>query len=97
MAAPGWELILGMARDPALGPLIVVGAGGVFAEHLAERAVALPSLTSQAASTLHGGLRFSAILKGVRGEPPCDRDAITSAIVSFSALVAATPLWGILP
>ena len=87
MAAPGWELILGMARDPALGPLIVVGAGGVLAEHLAERAVALPPLTSQAASTMLDGLRFSEILKGVRGQPPCDRNAITSAIVSFSALV----------
>lgn len=88
MAAPGWELILGMARDPALGPLIVVGAGGVLAEHLAERAVALPPLTSQAASTVLDGLRFSEILKGVRGQPPCDRNAITSAVVSFSALVA---------
>ena len=88
MAAPGWELILGMARDPALGPLIVVGAGGVLAEHLAERAVALPPLTSQAASTMLGGLRFAEILKGVRGQPPCDREAVISAIVSFSALVA---------
>ena len=46
MAAPGPELILGMARDPALGPLIVVGAGGVLAEYLTERAVALPPLTT---------------------------------------------------
>ena len=45
MAGPGPELILGMARDPALGPLIVVGAGGVLAEYLADRAVALPPLT----------------------------------------------------
>ena len=88
MAAPGWELILGMARDPALGPLIVVGAGGVLTEHLAERAVALPPLTSQAASTLLNGLRFSGILQGVRGQPPCDRDAITSAITAFSTLVS---------
>ena len=45
MAGPGQELILGMARDPALGPLIIVGAGGVLAEYLAERSVALPPLT----------------------------------------------------
>ena len=47
MAGPGPELILGMARDPALGPLIVVGAGGVLAEYLAERSVALPPLTGR--------------------------------------------------
>ena len=39
---PGPELSLGIARDPELGPLIVVGAGGVLVELLADRAVALP-------------------------------------------------------
>jgi acyl-CoA synthetase (NDP forming) len=87
MAAPGQELILGMARDPALGPLIVVGAGGVLTEHLAERAVALPPVTSQAASTMLGGLRVSKLLNGVRGRPPCDQEAVISAIVAFSALI----------
>jgi hypothetical protein len=87
MAEPGPELILGMARDPALGPLIVVGAGGVLAEHLAERAVALPPLTSESAGRLLDGLRFSDILNGVRGQPPCDRQAVINAIVSFSRLV----------
>lgn len=87
MAAPGPELILGMARDRALGPLIVVGAGGVLAEHLAERSVALPPLARDAAGRMIAGLRVSAILDGVRGQPPCDLDAINSAIVCFSALV----------
>jgi hypothetical protein len=34
------------------------------------------------------GLRFSEILAGTRGQPPCDLDAIVSAIVCFSALVS---------
>jgi acyl-CoA synthetase (NDP forming) len=88
MARPGRELILGMARDPALGPLVVVGAGGVLAEYLAERSVALPPLTRNAAAEMIAGLRFSEILGGIRGQPPCDLDAIVSAIVCFSALVA---------
>jgi acyl-CoA synthetase (NDP forming) len=88
MAAPGQELLLGMARDPALGPLIVVGAGGVLAEHLAERAVALPPLTSQAARNMLDGLRSAELFKGVRGQPACDRDAIAAAIVAFATLVA---------
>jgi acetate---CoA ligase (ADP-forming) len=46
MADRGVELILGMARDPALGPLIVLGAGGVLAEYQSDRAVALPPLTA---------------------------------------------------
>jgi acyl-CoA synthetase (NDP forming) len=88
MAAPGTEIILGMARDPALGPLIVVGAGGVLAEYLSERAVALPPLTSPGAATMISGLRLADILAGVRGQPPCDLDAVVSALVSFSVLVA---------
>ena len=35
-----------------------------------------------------GGLRFAEILNGVRGQPPCDREAVISAITAFSALVA---------
>ncbi|HEX4094631.1 MAG TPA: acetate--CoA ligase family protein [Trebonia sp.] len=88
MAAPGTELILGLARDPALGPLVVVGAGGVLAEYLAERAVALPPLTPAAATRLLSGLRVADVLAGVRGQPPCDLDAIAGAVAAFSALAA---------
>jgi acyl-CoA synthetase (NDP forming) len=88
MAAPGPELIIGMARDPALGPLIVAGAGGVLAEFLAERSVALPPLAPAAAARMMSGLRFTEILAGVRGRPPGDIDAVVAAIVSFSRLVS---------
>ena len=72
MAAQGPELILGLARDPALGPLVVLGAGGVLAEYLSERAVALPPLSAAAAATMISGLRVAEVLAGVRGQPPCD-------------------------
>jgi acyl-CoA synthetase (NDP forming) len=88
MAAPGPELILGMARDPALGPLIVAGAGGVLAEYLSERSVALPPVAPAAAARMISGLRFAEILAGVRGRPPCDIDAVVAALVHFSLLVS---------
>jgi hypothetical protein len=50
--------------------------------------VALPPLTRQCASALLDGQRFTNILAGVRGQPPCDTDAVISAIASFSVLVA---------
>ena len=87
MAAPGTELILGMARDPALGPLIVVGAGGVLAEYLDERAVALPPVSRADAARLIAGLRVAEILAGVRGQPPSDAGALADAIAAFSRLV----------
>jgi acyl-CoA synthetase (NDP forming) len=87
MVGPGPELILGMARDPALGPLVVVGAGGVLAELLAERSVALPPLTPASAAAMLAPLRVTETLAGLRGLPPVDLDAVIAAIVSFSALV----------
>jgi acyl-CoA synthetase (NDP forming) len=88
MATHGTELILGMARDPALGPLIVVGAGGVLAEYLAERAVALPPISPAAAGRMIAGLRVAEILAGVRGQPPCDAEALADAIAAFSRLIS---------
>jgi acetate---CoA ligase (ADP-forming) len=87
MAAPGPELIMGMARDQALGPLIVTGPGGVLANYFSERTVALPLLTPPAAVAMISRLRFAEVLAGVRGSPPCDLGAIASALVGFCALV----------
>jgi acetate---CoA ligase (ADP-forming) len=67
VADPGVELILGMARDLALGPLIVLGAGEVLAEYQSDRAVALPPLTASAAAELIAGQRFAPLLDGFRG------------------------------
>jgi acyl-CoA synthetase (NDP forming) len=87
MASPGPELILGMARDPALGPLVVIGAGGILAEYLADRVVALPPLTGPAAATLIARQRFARLLAGFRGQPPVDLRAVGAAVAAFSVLV----------
>ena len=88
MVAPGPELIIGMARDQALGPLIVTGPGGVLANYYPERTVVLPPVTPTAAGAMISRLRFAEVLAGVRGSSPCDLDAVVSAIVSFSLLVS---------
>jgi len=85
-ARPGVELSLGLARDPALGPLIVIAAGGVLVEVLADRVVALPPVGPVAARRLLTRIRAARLLDGVRGAPPADRDAVAAAIVALSAL-----------
>ncbi len=87
MARPGPELLLGMARDPVLGPLVVIGAGGILAEYLADRAVALPPLTESAAAALISRQRFARLLTGFRGHPPTDMAALAAAVAAFSTLV----------
>jgi len=85
-APPGTELALGIARDPALGPLIVIGAGGVLVEFLTERAVVLPHLTRSAALAILAELRVGTLLAGFRGRPPADLGAAAAAITALSAL-----------
>ncbi len=85
-AAPGTEVALGLTRDPALGPLLVIGAGGLLIEILAERAVVLPPVTPAQARAVISRLRLARILTGARGQPPADLDAIADAIAGLSAL-----------
>ena len=82
----GPELALGIVRDPALGPLIVVGAGGTLVELIADRAVALPPLTCAQAAGLVAGLKVRTLLAGARGAPPADLDAIARAAVALASL-----------
>jgi acetate---CoA ligase (ADP-forming) len=82
----GTELAVGIARDPELGPLIVVGAGGVLVELLADRAVALPPVDEDTARQMIAELRVSKLLAGARGAPPADLEAITRVIMGVSAL-----------
>ena len=90
----GPELSLGLARDHELGPLLVVGAGGVLVELLADRAVALPPVGPAQAHRMLGTLRVSRLLAGLRGQPAADLDAVTAAITGLSQL--ATELGGVL-
>jgi len=83
---PGTELALGIARDADLGPLIVVGAGGVLVELLADRAVALPPVDEEQARRMIGRLRAGRLLAGIRGAPAADSDAVIRAITGLSAL-----------
>jgi acetate---CoA ligase (ADP-forming) len=83
---PGVELALGIVRDPELGPLVVVGAGGVLVELLADRAVALPPVSTAQAGDILAGLRVARLLAGVRGAPPADTGAVIEAIRGMSVL-----------
>jgi len=84
----GPELSLGLARDHELGPLLVVGAGGVLVELLADRAVALPPVGPEQARAMLAELRMAALLAGARGQPAADLDAVVAAITGLSQLAA---------
>ncbi len=82
----GTELALGIARDADLGPLLVVAAGGVLVELLADRAVALPPVDEDQARRMIARLRASKLLAGARGAAAADIGAVIRAITGLSAL-----------
>jgi acyl-CoA synthetase (NDP forming) len=86
MIAEGVEISVGVVRDPAFGPLLVVAAGGTLVELLDDRVVALPPLSRAGATRLLDGLRIRALLAGWRGGPPVDMTALADVIVAFSTL-----------
>ena len=83
---PGTELALGLVRDPALGPLVVVGAGGILVELIADRAVALPPVSAAQADALVSELRVGRLLGGTRGGAAADLAAVTRAITGLAEL-----------
>ena len=85
-APDGVELSLGLVRDPHLGPLVVIGAGGTLVELLGDRSVRLPPLDDGRALAAVDRLRVAAVLDGARGAPACDRDALAAAVVGLSRL-----------
>ena len=85
-APAGVEMALGLWRDPLLGPLVLVAAGGTLVELLDQRAVTLPPVGPDTARRLVASLRISRVLAGHRGSPAVDVDGLVAAVVAMSAL-----------
>ena len=87
----GVELALGVVRDPGFGPLVMVAAGGVATDLLADRVFLLPPLTRGDALRALRSLRSWPLLDGFRGSPRVDVASIERLIVSLGALATDVP------
>ncbi|MFC4115955.1 acetate--CoA ligase family protein [Nonomuraea zeae] len=81
-AEAGVELIVGLVRDPAFGPVLLAGLGGVWAEALRDTALRLCPISEQDARAMLGSLRGAALLDGHRGSPPVDVDAVVKLLMT---------------
>jgi acyl-CoA synthetase (NDP forming) len=91
MAAPGVELIVGLTRDAQVGPVVLVGLGGILAEALDDVAVALAPIGRDDALAMLAGLRAARLLDAVRGRPAVDRGTVADIIVAVARLGAERP------
>ncbi|MEJ2671127.1 MAG: acetate--CoA ligase family protein [Deltaproteobacteria bacterium] len=87
----GTELLLGLKCDPQFGPVLVVGAGGIYTEVLQDVARALVPVDHEGASKLLETLKIFPILQGVRGQAGVNLPALAETVVKLSRLAVDYP------
>ncbi len=90
-APKGRECLVGVSRDPQLGPLIGFGMGGIYVEVLKDVVFRLAPLSQQEAQEQIESIRSFPILRGVRGQAPADIPSILDTLLRTSQLVVDFP------
>ena len=80
------EALVGYRVDPSVGPTVTLGAGGVLTEIYRDVAVRLAPVEEAGAREMIAEVRGVAPLRGYRGLPRGDVDALARAIVAVSRL-----------
>jgi hypothetical protein len=88
------EAIVGYRDDPVVGPLVMVGAGGILAELYNDVVLRLAPVDEAGALEMIAQVRGFAVLRGYRGLPPGDVQALARAVAAMSrlALLAGRPV-----
>jgi acyl-CoA synthetase (NDP forming) len=80
MRTGGAELLAGVTVDPAFGPVLAVGLGGIWVEVLNDTSLRLLPVDAAEVRRMLGELRGLPLLQGARGAAPADLDAVAEAI-----------------
>jgi acetate---CoA ligase (ADP-forming) len=88
MIPSGYELILGAKRDPAFGPTLMFGLGGIYVELLNDVTFGLAPLDMATASRMIRQVKAFKLLQGARGKPPADVQSIVEFLVRLGQLAA---------
>ena len=86
MRTDGVELLASVKRDPAWGPVLAVGLGGIWVEVLADTALRLLPVAAPDVEAMLDELRGAKLLAGIRGQRPVNRAALVSAILAVARL-----------
>lgn len=89
MVSGGVECVIGVQRDPVLGPAVMFGLGGVLVEVLKDVSFRLAPFSKEEALRMIAETKGAKVLAGVRGAPPADVDALAEALARLSVFAAA--------
>jgi succinyl-CoA synthetase beta subunit len=90
MIGSGLEAILGVQRDDTVGPVVVMGAGGILVELLDDAVILVPPFTLAEAKAAIGRTKFGKLLSGYRGRY-FDVDALADAAATLGDIALANP------
>ncbi|MGE3247589.1 MAG: acetate--CoA ligase family protein [Beijerinckiaceae bacterium] len=86
MVSGGTEMVLGLHRDPEMGPVVMAGMGGVWLEVFKDVAFAAPGVDAAGALRAIAETRAYTLLQGYRGAKPADVDAYAAAMAGLGAM-----------
>jgi acyl-CoA synthetase (NDP forming)/GNAT superfamily N-acetyltransferase len=87
----GLELLVGLAHDATVGPLVAVGSGGSLTDVVADRAVRLPSADMEQALEQLSSLRCAKAFGPVAGRAAVDVTAVAHVVTAIGALAESVP------
>ncbi|BAL92103.1 putative acyl-CoA synthetase [Actinoplanes missouriensis 431] len=91
MVPPGVACRIEVVEDPAFGPVVGFGLGGVASELLGDLAWRAAPLTDRAAEALVDEPRAAPLLHGYRGSTPVDRDALIDLLLRVGRIADEHP------
>jgi ATP-grasp domain len=92
IADQGVEMVVGVVHDPAFGPLVMLGAGGVAGELLADRTYRILPLTDRDAAAMVRSLQLAPLLFGYRGRPHAAVGKLEELLLRLARLADDLPV-----
>jgi acyl-CoA synthetase (NDP forming) len=91
MAPPGLELVVGARREKGWGTILTLGLGGIWIEALHDIRIVPADLSRDGIIAELRQLKAAALLRGSRGAPAADLDAVADCAVRLGALLRNAP------
>ncbi|MGO1226489.1 bifunctional acetate--CoA ligase family protein/GNAT family N-acetyltransferase [Brachybacterium sp.] len=91
MAPAGVPMVVRSVEDPSLGPVVSLSVAGDATDLLDDIAYAIPPFSESAAARLVDAPATAVKLRGMRGLPPADREALADLVVRIGLLAEDLP------
>ncbi|AQV99216.1 6-carboxyhexanoate--CoA ligase (plasmid) [Cupriavidus necator] len=86
------EVLIGYRVDPEAGPIVMLAAGGIWAEVARDRSIRLAPVSVETAREMITDVKALKTVSGLRGKQRGDLDALARAVSALSQLAAKPDL-----